>query len=185
MKIRGLALIAALFAVLGGSAAAASFALQPGALVLRKSDFPARATYNSGRMPANFTKALAAVGVKANGAYFSVTIPAGGAAKYQSVDGLVVTTGSAAQAKSAYRLFKSDLDRRSKSLLQLPAYGDEQLALYQSPRVGSKAELLVRRNRVVWQVEVGGGGLLAIPKSTLVGELRKYAAKQKARIGAG
>jgi hypothetical protein len=31
----------------------------------------------------------------------------------------------------------------------------------------------------------GGGGLLAIPKSTLVGELRKYAAKQTARIGAG
>jgi hypothetical protein len=50
---------------------------------------------------------------------------------------------------------------------------------------GSKAELLVRRKRVVWQLEVAGGGLLTLSKPALLVELRKYAAKQRARVGAG
>ena len=49
----------------------------------------------------------------------------------------------------------------------------------------NRASLLVRKNRVVWQLELGGGGLLVIPRATLLAELQKYAAKQKARVGAG
>jgi hypothetical protein len=183
MKARGLTPIAALAAALVVGAAAT--AATPSELVLRKSDFPAAAKYNWGRMPANFTRALGALGVRANAAYVSATIPAGGATRYQSVDGIVVTTASAAQARTAYAAFKDDLAAGSKTAVRLPAYGDQQLALYQSPRVGSKAEVLVRRNRVVWQLEVAGGGLLTLSKPALLAELRKYAAKQRARVGAG
>jgi hypothetical protein len=180
MKIRRMALVALLGAALAGSAVAASLALQPGALVLRKSDFPAKATYNWGQMPANFTQALAGLGVKASGAYIAVTIPRGGPANYQSVAGFVVTTASAAQARTAYAAFKEELPRRGRTVLRLPAYGDEQFVLY-TPSV-SKAELLVRRNRVVWQLEVAGGGLA---RPAQIAQLQKYAAKQKPRVGAG
>jgi hypothetical protein len=180
MKIRTTALVCVLAAALAGSAVAASLALQPSALVLRKGDFPAKATYNWGQMPANFTQALAGLGVKASGAYIAVTIPRGGPANYQTVAGFVVTTASAAQARTAYTAFKEDLPRRGRTVLRLPANGDEQFALY-TPSV-SKAELLVRRNRVVWQLEVTGGGL---PKPAQTAELQKYAAKQKARVRAG
>ena len=71
------------------------------------------------------------------------------------------------------------------TVLRLPAYGDEQMALFQSPKLGSLAQLLVRRNSVVWQLEIQGGGLLVIPKPTLLAELKKYAAKQNARVGRG
>jgi hypothetical protein len=176
--------MASVVAALAGVATAGSLARQPGTLVLRESDFPAGATYNTGTMPASFTKALAGLGVRASGAYFSVTIPKGASAKYQEVNGLVVTTASAGQAKTTFAAFKKDLLKNTTSVLGVPSYGDEQLALYH-PTVGSKAELLVRRNTIVWQLEVAGGGLLVIPKPALMGELQKYAAKQKTRIGAG
>jgi hypothetical protein len=152
--------------------------------VLPKGVFPETAKYNWGQMPASFAQGLSALGVKAEGAYLSVTIPVS-STKYESVNGLVMTAASATQARTAYAAFKEELASGSKSVLQLPAYGDQQLALYQSPKVGSKAELLVRRNRVVWQLEVSGDGLLVIPKPKLLAELGKYAAKQKARVGAG
>jgi hypothetical protein len=95
---------------------------------------------------------MKAIGVDASGAYLTVTIRAGGPTKHESVSGLVVTTASAAQARTAYAAFLQDLERRSTSELRLPAYGEQQLALYHSPKYGSKVELLVRRNRVVWQL---------------------------------
>ena len=57
--------------------------------------------------------------------------------------------------------------------------------LFQSPKLGSLAQLLVRRNSVVWQLEIQRGGLLVIPKPTLLAEVKKYATKQKARVGRG
>ncbi|HEX4746139.1 MAG TPA: hypothetical protein VFU99_04565, partial [Gaiellaceae bacterium] len=75
--------------------------------------------------------------------------------------------------------------RESKSVLRLPAYGDEQIALFQSPKLGSLVQLLVRRNSVVWQLEYMGAGLLVIPKAKLLAELERYAAKQKTRVARG
>lgn len=147
---------------------------------MRKSDFPANAKYNWGHLPANVTQGLAGLGVKGSGAFIAVTIPTS-STKYQSVDGGLVATASPAQAKTTYGAFKSDFGRGTT--LRLPAYGDEQVALF-NPSVG-KALLLVRKNRVVWELEVMNGGLLTLPKAKLISELQKYAAKQKARIGAG
>jgi hypothetical protein len=185
MMGRRIALISALLVVLAGSAVAGAFAARPEALLLRKSDFPAAAKYNWGQLPANVVDALKGIGVDASGAYLTVTIPAGGPTKYESISGLVLTTASAAQAKTAYAAFLEDLQRRSTSELRLPAYGEQQLALYHSPKYGSKIELLVRRNRVVWQLEVAGEGLLALPKPTLLAELEKYAEKQQSRVASG
>jgi hypothetical protein len=50
---------------------------------------------------------------------------------------------------------------------------------------GSVAQMLVRKNRVVWQLDVAAGGLLVLPKPKLISELKKYAAKQKTHISGG
>ena len=121
MKAGVAVLIASVVAALAGSAAAGSLTRQPETLVLRASDFPAAATYNTGEMPASFTKALAGLGVRANGAYFSVTIPKGGATKYQEVNGVVVTTASAGQAKTTFAAFKKDLSKNTTTVLGVSA----------------------------------------------------------------
>jgi hypothetical protein len=193
MKPLTAALMTALAAATAASALAAaalgahatSSAADPSRLVLSRADFPSSTKYTWGGMPASFTRGLAALGVKAKGAYYFAELSRSGSTKYESVQGLVVTTGSAAQARAAYTAFKAELRTGSKSVLRLPAHGDEQIALYQSPKVGSRAELLVRRNSTVWQLEVAGEGLLVIPKPKLLAELKKYAAKQKARVGTG
>lgn len=183
-----LAVLAAAAAALGAAAfgaQAASSAADPSRLVLARSDFPSSTKYTWGRMPSTFTRGLGALGVKAQGAYYAAELSRTGSTKYESVEGLVVTTGSAAQAKAAYAAFRAQLPRGSKTVLRVAAYGDEQIALFQSPKVGSKVELLVRRNSVVWQLQIAGAGLLVITKPTLLAELRKYAVKQKARVGRG
>ena len=180
-----LAAAAAAFGAAALGAQATSSAADPARLVLARSDFPSQTKYSWGRMPASFTRGLAALGVKARGAYYAAELSRSGSTKYENVSGFVVTTSGAAQAKTAFAAFRSELRQGSKSVVRAPAYGDEQIALFQSPKVGSKAELLVRRNSVVWQLEVSGAGLLVIPKPTLLAELGNYAAKQKARVGRG
>lgn len=175
-------------AALGGAAQAApaaATAADPSRLMLARADFPAGTKYTWGRMPASFERGMAASGVKAKGAYFAAELSRSGSTKYEAVRGLVVTTGSPAQARRAYNSIKTFARTGPKSVVRLRSYGDAQIALYQSPKAGSKAEILVRRNSVVWQVEVSGEGLLVIPKATLLAELEKYAAKQKRRVGGG
>jgi hypothetical protein len=185
MRNKFILIAAAALAAAALGAQAANSAADPSRIVLSRADFPSSTKYTWGRMPANFARGLGALGVKANGAFYAAELRRGGSTKYESVQGLVVTTGSAAQARAAYAAFKAQLQRESKTVLRLPGFGDEQIALYQSPKVGSKAELLVRRNGVVWQLQVSGEGLLVIPKPQLLAELKKYAAKQKARVGTG
>lgn len=179
-----LATTVAAAAALGAAAPAATSAADPSRLLLGRADFPSTVKYTSGRVPATFTEGFAALGVKAKGAYYFAQL-ARGSTKYESVQGTVVATGSAAQARTLYAAFKSDLRRGTVSVMSFPAHGDEQIALFQSPKIGSKVQLLVRRNTVVWQLEVAGEGLLVLSKATLVAELKKYAAKQKRRVGAG
>jgi hypothetical protein len=184
MRLRTIFVVAAAVATLCGSALAASAAQSPLTLVLGKSEFPAGARYHSGLMPGSFSQGLRALGVSAQGAYVSVQI-ATGTAKYRGVDSFVVTTGSAGQARTAFKAFKQELAIGDTSPLRLPSYGDEQLALLQAPKLGLGASLLVRKNRVVWQLELGGGGLQVMSRATLLAELQKYARKQKTRVGAG
>src|SRR4051794_17197363 len=116
MMGRRIALISALLVVLAGGAVAAAFAARPEALLLGKSDFSAAAEYNWGQLRVNVVDALKGIGVDASGAYLTVTIPAGGPTKYESISGLVVTTASAARAKTAYAAFLQELERRCQGL---------------------------------------------------------------------
>lgn len=184
MRLRTFLVGTAAGVTLLGSALAASAAQSPLALVPAKSEFPANAKYTSGRMPTSFSQGLNALGVKAQGAYLSVQV-ATGTTKYRAIDLFVVTAGSAAQARTAFTVFKKELALTDVSRIRLPSYGDEQLAVLQAPKLGLGASLLVRKNRVVWQLELGGGGLQVMSRATLLAELQKYAMKQKARVGAG
>jgi len=181
MKIRSVALIALLAAAVTGSAVAASFASDPATMVLRKSDFPKGARYTWSDVPSNVVKALKkGFGIDASGAYFAGTIPVS-STKSEVVSGAVYTTANSGQARRAYAAFKRDFGSGSK--LAVPVYGDEQIALYKPG--SSIANMMVRRNSVVWQLTVQGVGLLVISEAKMITEMKKYAGKQKARVGAG
>lgn len=186
MRGRITVLIAVVGITVSGSAIAAALAPSPMQLLLRKSDFPTAAKYTSGQMPASFSQGLRALGVTAQGAFLSVQV-ATGTTKYRSIDGFVVVTDSAGQARTAFAAFKKEqaLGFDKASRLRLPSYGDEQLALLQAPKLGSGASLLVRKNTTVWLLDLSGGGLQVIPRATLIAELQKYARKQKTLVGAG
>jgi hypothetical protein len=167
--------------MLAGSAIAASLAPDPVRMLLRKSDFPKSAKYTSGDVPANVIQALKkGFGIDARGAYVVADIPVS-STKSEMVTGSVYTTLNAGQARKVYAAFKHDFGGGSK--LALPTYGDEQIALYKPG--SSIANMMVRRNSVVWSLSVEGMGLLVIPKAQMIAEMKKYAAKHKARVGAG
>jgi hypothetical protein len=150
----------------------------PSQLILARTDFPAGAKYTWGQMPKNYIQALAQAKITAKAAYFHTQIGSG--SKAQTVDGLVTTTASTSQAKMLYRLSKEEFGTGRATPTRLPSYGDEQTALITTKTV-SKIEVMVRTNRVVWQVETA----LAVPKATLIAQIKKYASKQQRRIGAG
>jgi len=179
MRAKAIATVAAVSAiVLVGGATAASLASDPAALIIKKTEFPSNAKYTWGYLPANVVQGLASIGVKGKGAYVSATIPKG-TTNYQTINGMVLTTGSAGQAQKAYAALKAEI--KNEAAQRFPTYGDEQLAVYHAKPSG-KAQLIVRRNSLVWQLEVAGGGL---SKAALLAELQKYAGKQKIHAGNG
>ena len=172
--------VASLLALmLAGTALAGSSAVKdPSRLILARTDFPAGSKYTWGQMPKNYIQGLARAGITGKAAFFHTQIGSGSNA--QTVDGIVTTTGSASQAQNLYKLSKDDLGPGKATPVSLPGYGSEQTALITTKTV-SKIEVLVRKNRVVWQVETA----LGAPKATLVAQIEKYASKQQRRIGAG
>jgi hypothetical protein len=148
----------------------------PSELILAHTDFPAGADYTWGEMPASYTQPLAKAGIDGKGAFFHVSFH-GSNSKEQTVDGIVTTTGSAQQAHKLYQYSKTDLQTSGTTRAELPGYGDEQIAL--TTKLVSKIQLLVRRNRVVWEVETHA------PTGALISEIEKYAGKERHRIGAG
>jgi hypothetical protein len=178
MRARRFVVLLTAALVLTGSALAASAATNPLSLVLQRSDLPAKARYTNGRLP-TVERALARAGISNSAAFFLSTQQLS-ATRYETVSGLVIVTKSAGDARKTYRLTKADLAPKRGGVVRLAAYGDEQVAMW-TKTVG-KAELLVRKGSVVWQLEVDPEGLT---KSQTLGKLRTYAAKQKRRIRAG
>src|SRR5262245_57564444 len=101
MRTRTIALVALLAAALGGSAVAASSARDPSQMLLRKSDFPAKAKYSWGDVPANVIQAMKRAGIPASGAYFAGTMYSGSGSS-EVVSGAVYTIASSGKAKQAY-----------------------------------------------------------------------------------
>ena len=162
------------FALSAATAAVASAASDPSRLVLARADFPAGASYASIPMQGDFTKALAAAGIKANAVGYHVQMG------NETADGFVTTTGAASQAKKLYALMKDDVAPKPSSIVRVPSYGDEQFATFDAK--DSKAELYVRKGSTVWQLEVN---LSLKTKAQTLAKLKTYAAKQKSRIGSG
>lgn len=169
------AFVASLLALVLAATALAvpSAAPDPSRLILARSDFPAGTQYSGQDMPASYIKALAKSNIKAKAKAYYVDFHSG-----HFVSGIVTTTEATIQADKLFKFSKADmLSNRTK--IRLPSYGDDQIAL--TTKHADKVELLVRKNRMVWEVEV----LLGVPKAALIAEIKKYAAKQQRRIGAG
>jgi hypothetical protein len=174
-----------LAAVTIGSALAATAPKSPLALVLRPPDFPAKADpVDAGPMPASFARKLRGIEAVGRGARYFASIPFG-PERSQSVSGLVVATASAGEARKVYAWQKRTAMRLRKgaSPLRLPRFGDEQVALSNGDT--DSGRLLVRRNTVVWRLEVAAAGELALSSARVRDELAKYAAKQRDKIGRG
>jgi hypothetical protein len=177
-RLLGAALVATGIVFATGTALGASGAKDPLSLVLQRSDMPAKAKYTNGRLP-TVEKAMAAGGIASSVAFHHSNIQRS-LTKMDTVSGMVVTLKSPGDARKTYRLFKDDLAPKPDNIVQLPAYGDEQVAWW-TPSV-SKAELLVRKGSMVWQLEVNPD---LLTKSQTLAQLRVYAVKQKRRIGSG
>ena len=178
--MRVVVLASLLVLALTATAAAVTSAADPSRLVLAKSDFPAGARHDAISMEGNYTKALAAQGIKAKATGYSVLLD--GKTNDETVNGSVTTTGSSSQAKKLFNLIKADPDYGPKpgSIVRLPAYGDDQWATYD--KKNSKAGMYVRKGSVVWQLEVD---LNLKTKAQTLAALQGYAAKQKRRVGSG
>jgi hypothetical protein len=178
-------------AAFASTALAASAGKDPTQLILRKADMPAGASYDSSTVDdTKLHDQLVAEGVQAEvanylGATYSKT------KGFLQISGVVYATGSATQAQRTYALFKKQRDafwkRSAKKLSRIPVYGTQQFARH-SP-AGAEGirimELIVRKNTVVWLLNVKLERRPPLPKATLLAELKKYALKQKRRIGSG
>lgn len=169
--------ILAVAAVLGGALAAgsiASAAQEAKQLVLQKSDFPksaaARVTIQ-GRTPGG-------------GGFATFAYQTGSAPNELSVSVAVVPTR--AMAVALFNEFKSDVPAIVRRI-QLPKYGDEQFAYF---HVAQGSSLVVRKNAVVWAFELQtfltrGGKTHELTMAEAIAEYKRYAPKQKRRVGAG
>ena len=178
----------------GPTAAAAK---SPKTLVLRQSDFPAG------------TRAGNAFGVNgplADTYTASFEIRPGDPKREEDVSVQVWVAKSVAGAKSIYRQTVATYTGKAQTgtaafrgevTLELPGYGDEQFADYLPNPSRPHGQLIVRKNMVVWYLTAENCTPLAfscygtsrterpIGRVRATAELKKYAAKQKARVGKG
>jgi len=177
--------LGALAGIAAGSAGALAVSAprSPLAVVLRPSDFPAKADpVDAGPMPASFARKLRGIRAVGRGAQYFASIPFG-PERSQTVYGLVVTTPSVAEARKVFAWQKRTEMKpgRGESALSLPGFGDEQVALASGE--ADSGSLLVRRATTVWRLEVAADGRLSLSPPRVRDELAKYAAKQRDRIG--
>jgi hypothetical protein len=179
---------AAIACFAGSCAASAAFAaLAASTYILQKSDFPAGAISGP---------TAPAIVSGANGRDYSATYNFKVGPREEEVTSDVVVWKQAADAASNYRITLGSYTHLPRSTpYKLPAYGNEQVAEYE-PEAGM-GEVVVHRGNIVWMVTVQScshfapaGCVLGTtpPKMTAqqaLAELKKYALKQKARIGTG
>lgn len=183
------------------TAVAAGAAPSPKVLALRLSDFPrnARALVVSDDSGPGGSVYAAAFSFKAGGREEVVTDSVWFVPKNAKppVPGLV------AGPQSTYRsTVGQNSGFRGETALTVPRYGDEQTANWADYRNADGAErartaLVVRKGSVIWALTVEDCGVLApaacvfgptppkISRSQSLAELKRYARKQKARIGNG
>ncbi len=177
-------------AVCAVSAAAAGAAKDPMSLVLRKADFPAGTTYEADDGDyTQFKYRLDAGGVSFESATFQ-GISSSSAKGSLHVTGSVFVTPSVAQARKGFELMKSRREffwASTKRPLSVPSYGDQQYVLHE-PAGGEGiwiANLVVRKRGTLWALRVLSERRPAISKAEFLASVKKYAGKQRARVGGG
>ena len=174
MRSRAIILAVVSAASLAASALAASAVKDPMRLILTRADVAgAKQTVQQAPIDTG--------GVRGKFAGYSYYFMRGQQEGLQ-VAGGVYAVESAAQARKVFASLQRQPGGTSPGTkVQLPRYGDQQIAWHKAS--ASYAKALVRKNTVVWQVEIVGTGSFA-PVDELA-ELKKYALKQKGRIGSG
>lgn len=174
MRSRAIILAVVSAASLAAGALAASAAKDPMRLILTRSDVAgAKQTIQQAPIDTG--------GVRGEFAGYSYYLTRGQQQGLQIAGG-VYAVESAAQARKVFASLQRQPGGTSPGTkVKLPRYGDQQIAWHKAS--ASYAKALVRRNAVVWQVEIVGTGSFA-PVDELT-ELKKYAAKQQRRVGGG
>jgi hypothetical protein len=173
------------------AAVAASAALaavkDPKPLLLRASDFPAGAVAGPSFAVANGTYG-------AKDAYVVVNYRDAGAERVATSE-VAVSKSSGAAATGFKRMVAAHTGTPGSAAVKLSAYGDEQRAEFVSTAALARGTLIVRQGAVVWRLAIESCGPYSPsgclhgrtpPKLTLaqaLAELKRYAAKQKARVG--
>jgi hypothetical protein len=207
MCIRTLVLSTLTAVTLCSTGLAAPAAKSPIKLALQASDMPAN-LHKSILAPPKPTAAsaaeLAPLGVKGlKGAHYKYTWPAdpkatgflGSSDKEWSLGGDVFVAPDPAGARKLFELgkrarvgFFADFPGSAQDhvKLKLPAYGEAQFGLFTAHRAGAQAIVFVRKGSVVWQMRIQPvSAKWKVTQAQLVAELRRYALKQKARVGSG
>ena len=185
--------VALLVLCIAPMAAAGAAIKDPSTMILRQADLPG-ATYEAeDDLDDYLKKPLQAAGLSGKAAqYYSVSFSQRkGSLK---VSGVVLTVASAAQARKVFTITKKARDAfvrkvgtRDWMTVSAPSYGNEQRARVSPPgNEGiANAELIVRKNTAVWLLYVTLERRPKPPVSELLSDLKRFAAKQKQRVGAG
>lgn len=196
MRVRGLAAFAVVTALaVAASAVAAPATKDPSKLILQRKDFPAHADYEANSPDdLNVSHALKAKGLDLTTAgYYAGTYSS--RKGHLQLHGVVIATPSAATARRALGIAVKHLQATwkvtsavYKRASGVPSYGDRQIVFSKRATVLSSTgsiALFVQKRSVVWVL----WALLDRdhpPKfSQVLTGLKPYAAKQRARIGAG
>jgi len=195
MRMRSLAFTVVTALAVAASALAASATKDPSKLILQKKDFPAHADYQaSSPDDLDVNHALKAKGLDAHTAgYYGGTYSA--KKGHLQIHGVVITTPSAATARHALGIAVKHLRatwKASRAVYKqtggVPSYGDRQTAFSKRATVLSSTgsiALFVQRRSVVWVLWALLDRDQLPKKSQVLAGLKTYAAKQRARVGAG
>lgn len=184
---RSLSIAIALLALAAPAALAGTAAKSPKALVLRVADFPRGAT--SGQ-------AFTVPGKLASS--YSISFNVRNGRREEVVTTEVAVARSPAGAARVYATtVAGNTGLPGHTPVPLPVYGDQQTADFFASPQRARGEVIVRRGRIVWHLTVESCGPLApagclggvtppkLTKVEAIAELRKYAPRQKARVGRG
>jgi hypothetical protein len=187
------ALLAVIVVGVAVAAAAAAALRDPSAMILRQADIASNATYEADDDLDEYLKTpLKAAGLSGLVAtYFGAKFSEQkGSVK---VSGIVLTVASPAEARKVFAITNRARDRITRRVasqwttVSLPSYGDQQRALIDPP--GEEgiaiAELVVRKRTTVWFLHLTLERRPKPPVAELVADLKRFATKQKQRVGTG
>lgn len=186
------AMCALLAVTITTTALASQTAKDPGAMILRQSDLPGWTYEAEDDLDDYLKKPLQAAGLSGKAAqYYAVSFSQQkGSLK---VSGVVLTVASAAEARRVFTITKKARDTFLRSAgggwttVSVPSYGNQQRTRVNPP--GNEgiaiAELIVRKNTAVWLLYLVLERRPKPPVSEVVSDLKKFAAKQQRRVGAG